>query len=136
MKGLSPIVAIVILIAFAVAIGGLVSLWLTNFATETTEFTSEQGNKLTACAGVRLKVDSVTANGIIYSNPSVKTITNITVFDQNGGNLTFNASNLNAGQVTNITWAKAQNESVFLRGICEGSIVVEGSCKDGQVCWK
>ena len=136
MRGLSPVVAVVILIAFAVAIGGLVSLWLTGFTQSTTEFTSEQGQKLTECAGVRLKVDSVTANGIIYSNPSVQQITNITVFDQNGGNLTFNASNLNAGQVTNITWARAQNESIFLRGICSGAIVVEGACESGQVCWE
>lgn len=136
MKGLSPIVATIVLIAFAVAVGGLVALWLTNFATSTTEYTSEQGDKLTACAGSRLKFDTVTANSIIYSNPTVKTITNITVYDMNGRNLTFNASDMSPGQVMNITWTKGSNTSVFMRGVCEGAIVVEGQCKSGQICWE
>lgn len=136
MKGLSPIVATIILIAFAVAVGGLISIWVTGFATSTTEFTSERGEELTACAGARLKVDIVSANSIIYSNPSAKIITNITVYDQAGRNLTFNASNLSPGQVANITWAKGSNTTIFMRGICEGSVVVEGECKDGQICWQ
>lgn len=135
-KGLSPVVATVLLIAFAVAIAGLVAIWLTGFTTSTTEFTSEQGDKLTACAGARLKVDTVTSTGILYSNPSVRTITNITVYDMGGRSLTQNASSLQPGQVTNVTWARGSNTSVFMRGICEGAIVVEGECKDGQICWK
>jgi flagellin-like protein len=136
MKGLSPVVATVLLIAFAVAIAGLVAIWLTGFATSTTEFTSEQGDKLTACAGSRLKIDTVTTSSIIYSNPSVKTINNITVYDQSGRNLTYNASNLSPGQVSNVTWVRGANTSIFMRGICEGTIVVEGECKDGQICWE
>lgn len=135
MKGLSPIVATIVLIAFAVAVGGLVALWLTNFATSTTEYTSEQGDKLTACAGTRLKFDNVGSSSIVYSNPTVKTITNITVYDMNGRNLTFNSTDMAPGQVANITWARASNTSVFMRGVCEAAIVVEGNCKTGQVCW-
>ena len=135
MKGLSPIVATIVLIAFAVAVGGLVALWLTNFATSTTEYTSEQGDKLTACAGSRLKFENVGSSQIIYSNPTVKTITNITVYDMNGRNLTFNSTDMSPGQVANITWDRASNTSVFMRGVCEDAIVVEGNCKTGQVCW-
>jgi flagellin-like protein len=136
MKGLDPIVATIILIAFAVAVGGLVALWLTNFATQTTEYTSEQGDKLTACAGARLKFDSVGTGSIVYSNPTTKLITNITVYDMNGRNLTFNATDMNPGQVSNITWIRASNTSIFMRGVCENAIVVEGQCKTGQVCWE
>jgi len=135
MKGLSPIVATIVLIAFAVAVGGLVALWLTNFATSTTEYTSQQGDKLTACAGARLKFEDVGSSQIIYSNPTVKTITNITVYDMSGKNLTSNATNMSPGQVANITWDRAGNTSVFMRGVCENAIVVEGNCKTGQVCW-
>jgi flagellin-like protein len=136
MKGLSPIVATIVLIAFAVAVGGLVALWLTNFATSTTEYTSEQGDKLTACAGSRLKFDIVGPNLIVFSNPTTKLITNITIYDMNGRNLTFNAGNMLPGQVSNITWTRGSNTSVFMRGVCEGTIVVEGQCKVGQICWE
>ncbi len=136
MKGLSPIVATIVLIAFAVAIGGLVSIWLTGFASSTTEFTSQRGDELTACAGARLQVDTVTSSGIIYSNPSSRTITNITVYDGAGRNMTYNASNLVPGAVANVTWARGTNSSISLRGICENTIVVEGACKTGQSCWE
>lgn len=136
MKGLSPVVATIVLIAFAVAVGGLVSIWLTGFATSTTEFTSQRGDELTACAGARLKVDSVTNGTVIYSNPSAKTITNITVYDERGVNITFNVSDLATGSVANISWTRGTNTTVFLRGVCEKSVVVEGECKKGQVCWE
>lgn len=136
MKGISPVVATIVLIAFAVAVGGLVSIWLTGFATSTTEFTSQRGDELTACAGARLKVDSVTNGTVIYSNPSAKTITNITVYDERGVNITFNVSDLATGSVANISWTRGTNTTVFLRGVCEKSVVVEGECKKGQVCWE
>lgn len=136
MKGLSPIVATILLVAFSVAVAGLVVIWLTGFTTTTTEFTSDRGDKLTACAGSRIKIDSVTNTSILYSNPSVKTLTNITVYDMNGRNLTHNASNMSPGQVTNLTWVRGSNTTLFTRGICESVIVVEGECKEGQVCWK
>lgn len=136
MKGLSPVVATIILIAFAVSIGGLVAIWLTGFATDTTEFTSEQGDKLTACASARLKVEDVTTSSIIYSNPSTKTITNITVYDESGRNLTYNASDLVPSAVGNLTWTKGNNLSIFMRGVCEKTIVVEGRCEQGQSCWE
>ncbi len=136
MKGLSPVVATIILIAFAVAVGGLVSIWLTGFATSTTEFTSKRGEELTGCAGARLKVDSVSTANVIYSNPSSKTITNITVYDGSGRNLTYNASNLVSGQVANLTWTRGTNTSILLKGICENTIPVEGACENGQSCWK
>lgn len=137
MKGLSPVVATIILIAFAVAIGGLVSLWLSNFTTSTTEFTSEQGDKLTACAAVRIKFDRVTDFTVIYSNPSTKPITNVTIYDSSGRNITVIGNiTLQSGQVGNFTWARGANESIFMRGVCEDNIVVEGQCERGQVCWK
>ena len=136
MKGLSPLIASIILIAFAVAIGGLISIWLTGFATKTTEYTSEQGDKSLQCSGARLQVDRVTDTEIVYSNPTAKTITGVTVYDEVGRNLTFNATDLLPGQVTNATWSRAGNTSVLLRGTCQGSVIVEGSCEAGRVCWK
>jgi len=135
-KGLSPIVATVLLVAFVVAIGGLVAIFGTTYVSGTQDFTLEKNEKLLDCAGSRLKVESVTGTGIIYSNPGVERITNITVYDQAGRNLTYNASNLETGQIGNLSWSKGSNTSIFMRGICQDAIVVEGECKDGQICWK
>lgn len=135
MKGLSPIVATVILIAFAVAIGGLVSIWLTGFSESTTGFTSSQGNKLTICAGIGLKIETVTDLMIVYSNPGSNTITNITAYDMNGRNLTYNLTSLAPAGVGNVSWSRGTNTSVLLKGICQSNIPVEGACKLGQSCW-
>lgn len=136
MKGLSPIVATVILIAFAVAIGGLVAVWLTNFTDTTTGFTGQKGSQLTNCAGIGLKIESVTDGGIIYSNPGSNTITNITAFDMNGRNLTYNLSSLGPANVGNITWSRGANTSIFMKGLCQTNVPVEGACQSGQSCWK
>lgn len=136
MKGLSPVVASIIMIAFAVAVGGLVSIWLTGFATETTETTSDKGNRALECSGVILKVERVTDSQIVFSNPSSEPITDITVYDDVGRNLTFNVTDLNPGQFTNASWTRANNVTVFMRGLCEGEVIVEGSCEEGRVCWK
>jgi flagellin-like protein len=136
MKGISPIIATVLLISFAVGVAGIVSIWLTGFTGDTTEMTTERGNKITECTGVSLEVKSVTDSGILYLNPSIKTITNITVYDESGRNLTYNAPDLNAGQVSNVTWYRGSNASIFMAGLCEGLILVRGDCKQGLSCWK
>lgn len=136
MKGLSPVIAVVLLIAFTVAVAGLVSIFFTELTTSRNEETSKMSAAQQACSGVRLQVDRVTDGGVVFSNPSVRTITDITVYDESGMNLTFNATDLSPAQVTNITWDRGGNTSIFMRGICEGSIVVEGSCEVGRVCWK
>lgn len=136
MKGISPIIATILLIAFAVSVAALVSVWLTGFTGDTTEMTSERGNKITECTGTSLDVESVTDTGIIYINPSIKKVTNITVYDESGRNLTYNASDLNSGQVGNVTWARGSNASIFMTGLCEGLILVRGNCKAGLSCWR
>jgi len=135
-KGLSPVVATIILIAFAVAIGGLVAIWLTGFATDTTEFTSEKGHKFTECSGALIKIDSVTDGGIIFSNQFGKTIQNITAYDSAGRNLTVNTTTLVPGQVSNITWSSGSNSSIFMRVFCLDTVIVEGRCQAGQSCWE
>jgi hypothetical protein len=78
----------------------------------------------------------VTSTNILYSNPSAKIISNITVFDGNGKNLTSVQTSLNPGQVGNVTWTRGSNTSIFMTGICEESVVVRGECEDGQECWE
>ena len=109
---------------------------LRDFTDTSNDFISSQGSKLTLCAGIDIQVDSVADSTITYSNPHSVPITNITVFDMNGGNLTVNAPNLNPQEETTIQWTRGNNESIFLRGICENAVIAEGNCEEGEVCWE
>ena len=74
MKGISPLVAAILLIAFTVAIGGIISIWLTGFARQQTA----QVSSATQCAVARLdvKVSKITPpNPPTYNN----TIINVTL---------------------------------------------------------
>lgn len=57
MKGISAFIATALLIVFTVAIGGMISLWLTGFTSTTTKTISgESGNKTTCMyAGISLR---------------------------------------------------------------------------------
>ena len=62
MKGLSPLIAAVMLIAFTVSVGGIISVWLSTFTTTTTDITQEAGTKQIKCATSVLEVSEVVSN--------------------------------------------------------------------------
>jgi flagellin-like protein len=49
MKGISPLVASVMLIAFTIAVAGIISIWLTSFAKTTTEEVTERATTEIEC---------------------------------------------------------------------------------------
>lgn len=136
MKGISPVIATVLLIAFAVGTAALVSIWLPNLIGQTTGTTEKQSDRLSSCNVVGIEVEKVTSSSIVYLNPSDNIITNITVFDDNGRNLTVGNASLAGSQLASVSWNRSQNMSVLITGICENSIVVRGECENGQECWE
>ena len=62
MKGLSPIVGVVILIAFTVAIGGLFLTFSTDFLSGTTSTVSQQIEEVVDCGDLNLKIQDVSCN--------------------------------------------------------------------------
>ncbi len=62
MKGVSPIVASVLLIAFAIAVAGLYSGWITSFTKTTTEEVQEQSEKRVTCSYGGIALDDVKYN--------------------------------------------------------------------------
>jgi len=49
MKGISPLIATILLIAFTVAVAGLISTWLLGFTSQTTSTVSSQANIEVVC---------------------------------------------------------------------------------------
>jgi len=62
MKGVSPLVASVLLIAFAIAVAGLYSGWITSFTKVTTEEVQEHSEKRVTCSYGGIALDDVKYN--------------------------------------------------------------------------
>lgn len=136
MKALSPMVAVVLLIAFTVGVGGLVSIFVTSLTTTSTGITSNQSEALSKCAGAWLNVFSVDSDQVFYSNPNSQTITGITITFNNGTTLTNGDPSLTIGETnaTNFTTI-GSNTEVTVRGLCQSTITVEGKCNNAEKCW-
>lgn len=128
-------VAAILLIAFTVAVGGLISVWLTSYSRTTTSAVEASTTNQTKCAGAYIKVDSVTNTIMIYSNPSGQIITNINITTNNGNFITPNQTSLSPGGIGTASWSRGTNTSVLMKGLCLVSVSVEGSCESGNPCW-
>lgn len=82
-KGISPMIATVLLIAFTVAVGGLISVWITGFTSTTTEEVGKQSETEIYCSYGGISVSSLSycnyyLSGIVR-NTKMVTIGNITL---------------------------------------------------------
>jgi len=136
-KGISPMIAVVLLVAFTVAVGGILSLWLTNYVTTTTGSVQTATENQTACVGTYPKILSVTETAVIVTNPGTENMNNLLCYSSSGksiydlGNIT---NPLTPGLTSSVSWGKDTNTSVICTGTCRG-IGVTGECKSTQSCW-
>lgn len=132
-KAISPIIATVLLIAFTVAVGGILSLWLTSFTTTTNQ---------TKCAGTYIDVISVDNDAILITNRGSQDISSIICLSGNGSSWGVGA--LSPEEMNTTKWNATGTGGSYASGfgtniICTGSclnIEVTGECKSGQSCWK
>lgn len=135
MKGISTLLAAILLIAFTVAAGGIISVWITGFTRSTTGGVEATTANQTKCAGVYISVDSVGSAVIIYSNPSGQILTGIKAITNTGATVNITNDTLNpAGQSVGF-WSSTGNTSVIFKGLCRASVPVQGSCQSGDNCW-
>ena len=129
-------VAVVLLIAFTVGVGGLVSIFVTGLTTTSTGITSNQSEALTRCAGAWINVYSVDSDQVFYSNPNSQTIASITITFSNGTTFTGGDPSLTVGETNSTNFgAIGSNTYVLLRGLCQSAVTVEGRCTTAQDCW-
>jgi flagellin-like protein len=142
MKGISPMIAVILLIAFTVAIGAIVSVWITGFTRGLTTTTGTTAEKQAKCAGVYIGIEvkentSATTNTTVtLTNNGPQPITNVRVLAD--GTNVYNTS-LQVGDVIIFYY----NQSTFTTlptairatGFCLDEIYVEGKCSKGQACW-
>lgn len=158
MKGISALIATVLLLAFTIAVAGIVSIFFTGFTKQTTGSVSGQGGALIACSGSAPTVDLVKYNStnassinVTYSNPgsialaSVSmyiTLSNSTTFQPTLGSSTLaayaSASVTVSGPSSGIaTGSGGAPVEVRVVGVCvtsSGNQTSSGSCLTGQSC--
>jgi flagellin-like protein len=140
MKGISPLVAAVLLIAITVSIGTLVGGWISTFTRDTTDTVSNRTTEAVDCTSANLNIEDVFStegdpiNGsarVIIKNTGFSdsmTIQGADVYNISGGNFTAEGlpiSNFNRGALRTLVF-----NNVSIRS-CSGDfskVVVTTTC--------
>jgi len=134
-KAISPMIATILLIAFTVAVGGIISIWMTGYTRTTGASVSSATENTTACVGTYPNVISVTSSAVLVTNPGSEDITNLNCFVGNGTNITTVATaTLSPGTVASGSWTRSTQTVVTCTAKCRNT-GVSGECKSGQSCW-
>ncbi len=148
MKAISPMIAVVLLIAFTVAVGGILSVWLSTLAQTQTSTVSSGTEKQVKCSASALKISEVrypTGTGNANVNVTVvydsgrETLSNITVEITARGNISIANSTgaVQPGEARSVSIAaNFPPELVSARGLCQGAVPIIGTCKSGESCMK
>ena len=148
MKGISPLISAVLLIAFTIAVGGIVSIFFTGFTKQTTGSVSGTGQTLLSCGdsyptvtSVRYPASGTGMMNVTFANPGNDLLTSITiytlmsnsvVYTNSSGSLTSLSSN--STQLFNINGLGTPTE-VRITGVCSGQ-TVSGYCLAGATCMR
>ncbi|TAL47764.1 hypothetical protein EPN87_02145 [archaeon] len=138
MKGISPMIATILLIAFTVAVGGILSVWFSTTTTSQTGITGAAAQNYTRCGGAAINIQSVSSTLIRFSNPSIQTISSIQFLATDGSNswvVTPNMTSLTASNFTTVAWTKGTNITLTATGLCLSSVPVGGRCDNTMSCW-
>jgi len=151
MKGISPLIAAVLLIAFTVAVGGIISLWLTSFSRTTTSAVQSSTEKQVKCASTVLEITSVSTsdNKVVVTNlgPQNVTLTSIVLSDGSvsnfqtsvelaaGSSYSINTTDSSVISPTIDFSAKSGLTWVKVKGLCLGEVPIEGTCNSDESCW-
>ncbi len=147
MKGLSPLIAVVLLIGFTVAIAGIISVWITGTTRTQTDIIGEQAILQSECVVSTLKVLEVRrSSGQVNITYALETggegLNNITIEAIALGNTTrvgpfYTNSTLKPGE-GNATTLNIQPvgplEIVRVSGICKSKYPISTDCKSGKPC--
>ena len=147
MKAISSMIATILLIAFTVAVGGILSVWFTGLATTQTAGIENKTGGVIKCVGGLLveeaKVPSSTGTvlNVTYTNNAQYSVSGIYVEIVNASLVSTESgdtSSLTPGAMgvhTMSISAGTPITRVRVRGSCEGQTISD-DCEPGDACWK
>ena len=151
-KGISPLIATVLLIAFTIAIGGVLLIWFSSLTNTQTQTVGTSSEKLADCAASAITIREARYNSTPGSAASTfvnvtislvagtQNIANLTVFVTGKGitNSTADNSTITPGSTITIRANVSSNaippEFVRASGICQSTVPIIAECKTGQAC--
>ena len=145
MKGISPIIATVLLVAFTVAVGGILSIWATTLTTTQTQTVGNQtGGQIVCSPAIIIDEARVPASGIgfvnvTFHNAGTQSISSVNVDIRNSSTIsTVATGTLSAGQsnITSVGGQSSTTDLVKVRGLCANTVVVSDDCDPSEKCWK
>ena len=154
MKGISPLIAAVLLIGFTVAVGGIIGIWLTSLTKTQTSTVEDFGEKQAKCAGSTLTIkeakynmSSTFVNVTLTYETGTERLFNLTVEVSSGGATTqsipaYNISSdpFEPGEsyavAVSVAGMQLPPDYVRARAYCQDVIGIIGECKSGQSCMK
>ncbi|TAL47763.1 hypothetical protein EPN87_02140 [archaeon] len=138
MKAISPMIATILLIAFTVAVGGILSVWFSTTTTSQTGITGAAAQNYTRCGGASINIESAGSTIIRFSNPSLQTVSSIQFLATDGANswlITPTTTSLTTANATTQAWVKGTNTTLTATGLCLSSVPVGGRCDNTMSCW-
>lgn len=93
-KGISPLIASILLIGFTVALAAVIMTWGTSFVKKQTETAETEGGKALDCAKLNLRISGGCDGNIAIDNPQNIAITSLTFrkYDTSGNIMASDAS--------------------------------------------
>jgi len=146
MKGISPMIATVLLVAFTVAIGGILILWFTSLSRTTTTGAESQAEAILKCSNANFQILSVDkANNkvtVVHYGSGLKVYPIIatvgaTPVTLTGDNLP-SPTSITAGQTSTFNVTISGNTTVKVTALCEYGVIntsVEATCSSPEACW-
>ena len=148
MKGISPMLATVLLIAFTIAVGGIISVFFTNLTKTQTGETEKGSTAVVECSNVRIEILAVTGAGTtgsaVVTNPSGNKIYITGIVDNLANSSVIPAGTrvLVSGNTTTVTPINVTGTALKLTmvGLCENTagtsnFSISGVCTKGSTCW-
>jgi flagellin-like protein len=152
MKGISAIIATVLLVAFTVAVAGILSMWATTLTVSQTQTVSNQSSGQALCSP-GLVIDEVRVNSthaiVTYHNAGNQIISGVKVLVKT--NTTINSTDaysvapgatagtttLTAGQPNAVVIVIIGTQDyVRVTGTCASTMQLVAECKSSEKCWK
>lgn len=147
MKGLSPLIAVILLVAFTVGVAGILSIFFSSFTSTQTGTLEKGGTGLAECGGARINIVGVSSGSIVVSNPNKNKIYTTSVFDDTGATNSTIAvveKAISSGSIATLSPGNIPGSGatkITVLGFCEtatGSITnvsIEGVCTKTTSCW-
>lgn len=154
MKGISPLVATILLIAITVGIAGIIGVWLPSLVSSQTQTVGANAQNTATCTSTTMKIDSVyyhIGSNLVNVTTEVATgsapsgsLQNFTIVVSGGGitnssgvgyinSSYFNPGDVNASSIT-VSSGVVPPSFVRVQAYCQSSFPIIATCNSGNSC--